>query len=96
MPRPLVLLAAAIGLTLASLNATAQTLTRDDCDRMAEALRQMATVAAQHRLLLAAHGNTQPMQSTVDRAERMMNLYRELVGEYAELGCGRLLPIARD
>ena len=75
--------------------AAAQGLTRADCDQVAETLRDMAVVTARHRVMLTAYGTT-GLDREMARAERMMALYRELMDSYADMGCGRILPIPRD
>ena len=95
MSRLLFSAAVALSVTLGAGPAGADPLTRGDCDRMADTLRQIAAVTAEHRVLLTAYGAT-PMDREVARAERMMSVYRDLVDDYVASGCGRLTSLRRD
>lgn len=95
MSRLLFRSALALAIMVAAAPASADPLTRADCDRMADTLRDIAEVTAEHRVMLTAYGAT-PMDREVARAERMMTVYRDLVDQYVGSGCGRLGPIRRD
>ncbi len=86
---------AALAVALAASPADADPLTRADCDRMADTLREIAEVTAGHRMLLTSYGST-PMDREVARAQRMMAVYGDLVDQYVASGCGRLESIRRD